>query len=224
MQVKNTKEKLAKKLAKKYNPIFIQEYGSPLDLFSRINLGGWVVETKKPFVYFAVREDEKFYYVWYLIYHYKDWSDWRFPFKSLDEHRHDFQGVMLAVNKFTQDIEWHVARKHYELNPKKAIPGKTKQSFAIEAGSHAIWDQGISFANKGNCIIYHDYILINMLEKKCWRFIQKQVVPAFKTYGVDFPWDWSDWRVQRKFGLRTNGLIWDDPEEFYGLAKKCHII
>ena len=206
-------------------PIFIQEYGSPLDLFSRINLGDWVVETKKPFVYFAVREDDKSYYIWYLIYHYRDWSNWRYPFKKLDEHRHDFQGVMLAVNKFTEDVEWHVARKHYELNP--ILTCDTFYNiFHIEAGSHAIRvsyiDEKIDFEK--NYLHYADYTLINILSKKCWDYIENHVSPAFKTYGVTFPWCWNDWRVQRKYGLKTDGLIWYDPEEFYKLAKGVHII
>lgn len=224
MQVKNTKEKLAKKLAKKYKPIFIQEYGSPYDLFSRINLGDWVVELKKPFVYMAVREDDTNYYIWYLIYHYKDWSNWIKPFRSLDEHRHDLQGVMLAVNKLTENVMWHVAREHYKLNPRKNVVPRKRKVFSITAGGHAIRHNVEKITQDANYVYYMDYTLINILSKKGWNFIENHVSPAFKTYGVDFPWSWNDSKIQKKFGLRTDGLIWDDPREFYRLAKKSLII
>ncbi len=221
--IKIVSSQKAKNLARDYRITFTQEYGGPLDLFSQFNLGGWVCP-EEPAVYFAVKEDAGNYYIWYLIYHYRDYSTWIPPFKEWDQHRHDFEGVMLAVDKESNRILWHVARAHYELNPiitYDGMPYKNLQ-FWIEKGGHGIY-RGF-YKKQKNSIIYRDYKLINFLSVKCQRFVEKSLAPAFKDTGVTFPHQWNDWRIQRKWGKRTDGLIWTDPNKFYEYAKKKQII
>ena len=212
----------AKSLAKKYKPIFTQEYGSPLDLFSQFSLGDWVVP-QEPVVYYAVKEDAGNYYIWYLIYHYRDYSTWIPPFKEWDEHRHDLEGVMLAVSKQDGYVWWHVARAHYELNPEKYHYNyPTPLNFWIEKGGHGIYS---GYYTKNDCALrMPDYKLINFLSVKCKKFVLDSLAPAFKKNHVTFPWQWNDWRIRNKWGKRTDGLIWRDPKKFYEYAVKRQMI
>ncbi len=228
--VKIVSSQKAKNLARDYRPVFVQEFKSPLDLIGGINFGAYITP-EEPEIYFAVKENDTHYYIYYLVYHYRDYSLLPPPIKALDEHRHDFEGVMLAVDKKSKDISWGVSRSHYRLkvyDEWSLMPGPhSRPWFIIELGGHGI--QSITGHDSNyNCdenrIIYKNYILINFYQKNIYKWFMTSVHTEFKKAGVDMPWEWNDKKISQKFGPTSTGLIWTDPDDFLKLARKCKLV
>lgn len=211
----------AKYLAKEFSPIFIQEFKKKWDLITPFNFGDWVYPYT-PTIYYAIKEDDSNYYLHYMIYHYKDWSNWPKFIRSLDEHRHDLEGVILCVDKKYSRTKWVASRFHFEMRMLK-LNSSFKQSFSIEAGGHGI-RPGFRGSVLENYITYADYKLVNLIHPDHWQRVVKQVMPTLQKEGVTFPWQWNDYRIRRKEGMNSDGLIWRDPQKFYKFAKNAQII
>ena len=230
-------EKTAKKLAKRYRPVFIQEVKSVLDYLSPINLGNFII-VDRPTIYYKVMQHGSDYYIFYMTYHYRDWSEWPPPFRKFDEHRHDNEGVLLAVCGFTKEIEWVASRAHGSIefvkNGSNSATGhmmtgismdRGEAWFEIEAGGHGIYPISQSTINRqNNHIFYKDYKLVNMERPKVKNWLNNTVFPIFEKEGVSPPNKWNDTKLQRKEGFKTDGLIFTNPPELIRLAKKHKLI
>lgn len=227
MPLKNVRYDKALRLAKRFHPVFKQEFESPFDLIGEFNPGDFEVP-KEPVLYFAVKEGVEHFFIYYLVYHYADWSNWIKPLRVLDEHRHDMEGVVIAVRRNRSDkreIDWVCSRAHTMLifNEHSHAPIKGNTAwFRIESGGHGIHPgRGIPDKNE---IIYRKCKLINIDKVAVAREIQHTWIPEFAKSGVTMPWAWFDGHIKQRYCRKipgmTVGMIWTDPQQLYELAKK----
>ncbi len=223
MSVKTITGRRGNRLAQKHFPRIIQELKSPADLIIPVTFGDFV-PVAKPTVYYAASETESHYYLLYCFYHYRDYSTLPPPINKLDSHRHDFEGVLVCQRKGERS-GLVFTRSHYTF-----IRGQFWRFpvVHIEAGGHAISPvnsleivnivAGIRSGKKENVLIYDDANLRDMRSKSFqdrWGDIKRH----FNSNKVMMPDEWNDSRIQRKYGRRTDGLVWRDPEEFVRRAK-----
>ena len=226
MKVVNPRKALV--LARKWKPIFIQEFKSPLDLICPIQLTESQIIPEEPEIYFSVKEDESFYYIFYMVYHYADYSDLPFLLKELDEHRHDDEGVLLAISKKYNSRMASASRAHSKIlfddssrNFGNNEGKKWAATFYIEHGGHGINQYDIELnQHRHNSIRYKNYKLTNMHNQRVWKYLTKVVEPEFAKHGVSMPWRWNDNRLSRKYRKKSEGLIWNDPAKLFRLARK----
>ena len=215
----------AKIVATRHAPIFYQNFGSPLDMPMRITFGDFIFPDR-PTIYYAVKESTGHYYIYYLLYHYRDYSVFPPPIKEFDEHRHDMEGVMVCIEKHTKRTAWVASRAHYRIKVKNYrgrvdfIP--CRDYFEIESGGHGIEPLNMYKKIEENMLILRHYDLDSIVKKQevnpifmrlCDRIYDESKVTA--------PWQWDDTAIKNKYGKKeeTEGLIWNDPEHFLFLAK-----
>lgn len=199
------------RLAQKYFPRIIQEFRSPTDLIVPISFGDFFPEAR-PTVYYAASESETDFYLLYCFYHYKDYSTLPAPLKKLDSHRHDFEGVLVVGPKREGGVVYFT-RSHYEF--KRGVWFDPHPPVVIRSGGHAI-EPKTQVEAKGNFICYTDAALLDMRSKSFqnkWEYLREH----FAEHKVTMPDEWNDIQTKVKFGKRTDGLIWRDPEEFVKL-------
>ena len=219
----------ARSLAEKHAPIIIQGYKSPYDAICPINMGEFI-PTLEPVVYYSVKQDDDYFYCLYCVYHYKDWCD---PDKlggylrvMLDSHRHDFEGVLIAVPKFGVLRRWMACVFHNELKFYTLPYEAMGDTIAIEAEGHGIVNPKIEgcyvprpFLNYGR-----EYRLFNMNTARRLDWLVQKVQLEFNENKVHMPWQWNHWKINRKCGRKTDGLIYRDPARLLKLARKCSLI
>lgn len=212
----------ARDLAKKWRPVFCQGFEGLYDLIVPINFGDFVANVK-PQVYYSVKEDSEYFYILYAVYHYKDWAT--HVFKKLDSHRHDFEGTLRVINRdpYGKDASAFVITVfHYDFHFCH-YPYADRLHINIESKGHGQRLELFTSQIDGNHMFYRDYRMICMDAPRFraqWAFMTKE----FNANGVKMPDQWNDARIQRKFGKKTDGLIYTDPKQLLDLAKKAQRI
>ena len=220
MKLKTIEPKRAHRLAKKWPPRIIQEVKHEYDLISPISLRPFFLPIGQEIVYFSAKEDAKYYYLLYCIYHWKDWSDSkRFGGvirQKLDTHRHDFEGILRIVDKRTNYIVNVATIFHHEIK----IHDRFFGGFNIESEGHGISAKYASPLNV-NFLEYTKYKLLNINTPRAQTWLRGIVQREFNKHGVQMPWQWSDWLLEKRFGKRKiAGLIYDDPAKLIKYAEK----
>ena len=114
---KKVESKKAHEIAHKHRLTIFQEWASAFDGITSIQLSLYPKQIKdkllqlidNPVLYFAVQEDDRCYYINYLIYHSFDWADYKIPLikdwlNKQDSHQHDTESVLLQIDKESGSI------------------------------------------------------------------------------------------------------------------------
>ena len=207
-------------IAFQYMPVVVHGiHNKQKDSITAIYFGDLLNANLEPRVYYEIIDKGGYKLIIYQFYHRLDWSSSKFwLIKRLDSHPFDFEGLVKCVDN-NGNVLWVATRNHYELLFKE---GDTVVIY-IEPESHAIRADIEGHQLKNQTILTRlDFIFVNM--RKNWSHFESHIWPIFRRYGIDQWRDWSDWRIERKFGLRTIGLIHKNPAKLYRYAKKCLIV
>lgn len=205
----------ALELAKLFQPRVKQNLHGLYDLISPINLGEFV-PTVKPSAYYSAQYDDKYLYMLYCFFHWKDWSSSNINIvRSMDSHKFDFEGVMLFIDRFDNIQKYIATICHWDILFKET----SSNIVSIEAEGHGIKPGSEDFFN---CHLIEDFdelINIDLPHVKQW--LVSDVSPKFNKNGVLMPWQWNDAKLSKKYGRhQTEGLIYKDPAKFLKLAKE----
>lgn len=175
----------------------------------------------QPTVYYAVREDETYWYVFNLLYHTFDYSTSTWSIiQKWDSHRHDTEGVLLRVSK-----ETNVADICTVAHSSFFFRRNSDRRVHVEKGSHAIrpFDAGL-VKDDANYLIYKKYDLVNLLsiDPKRWEEIKAE----FRLSGVSAPEDQSD-NILRLMTVNRRhkhliGDIWYRPDMVFIVAEETN--
>lgn len=225
---------LADELGKTHSPIFVQGFNGLYDLITPLNLSDHFIPTAKPTIYFSAKEDNQYYYLLYCVYHFRDWTTSRSNvMQALDSHEHDLEGVLLVVHRDKHDPFWGDPCPY--SNPCVSVFHRTlffreteewRQHFAIEAEGHGIVpgsDEKYHLIADSNCIYYKDYRLEN-INTEAFQAHVPRIKSIFNPGGVHWPDQWNHWLIRRKFGKRSDGLIYTDPQLLFKYARKCQLM
>ena len=217
--------------AEKYRPVFFQEFKWWVDLIGTLD-GLWRYD--KPCIYYTAKEDDMYRYLYYFVYHPESWA------LGTRQHYHDFEGVLMIVNKKDPKDSYSISRSHFSFEFGLEDSRIWPMLLTIEAGGHGIkqvyfdpiWGtHTVPF--RGNSIRYRNYKLINMAT---YRGGFDPVWEIFKKNHVQHPRDWVDtkmnnWlRKHRSRSLKdygtntTKGLWWDDPLLLLRMAKDMRLL
>lgn len=209
------------RIARKYKPTIEQGFRSLYDLICPVNFGEFV-PVAEPTVYYSVKEDEHRIYILYAFYHYRDWVADRGGLTGLDEHRHDFEGALVVVSKISPISNRKIVASvaHYE------IPVRTTTLdpiiLEIDSQGHAVHLYCGKIGAHENTVRYVDYNLVDMNDqsfKQHWETLKKH----FNETGVKMPDQWNHYLIQRKYGFKSDGLIYTDPAKFLELAQAAGV-
>jgi len=235
--------RLALRLARRYAPTIIQEWGCVYDQLVPIHLGDFDPELlDRPTVYVAVKKDSEYLYCYYLLFHRKDWSELPWPLKPFDEHEYDFEGILRVLPRPDKKPNMkqlglfpfrEVSVFHHDLlfSRYSRVHGVGQNDFVVEAGGHGIipdrpWKKDlfdISPYPLLTKIVYNlrygatEFVNIGTKSKLSW--LQHDIQPAFNDCGVHMPWQWNDSKIRQTFGKETDGLFWKNPRKLLLLAK-----
>ena len=213
----------ARYFAEKYRPVFFQEFKWWCDLITPID----DQDVDKPCVYYTAKEDDTHRYLYYFVYHPESWS----PAPWSRAHYHDFEGVLMIVNKKDPKDGYSISRSHFSFEF-GFEDSRIRPVFGIEAGGHGI-ESTYSAALDSDYIRYRNYKLINMAT---YRGGFDPVWEIFKKNHVQHPSLWIDlkmnnWlrkhrsRSYRRYGtVTTRGLWWDDPLLLLRMAKDMRLL
>ena len=195
-----------------------QEFTKSYDMLSAINFGEFVIDTK-PTLYYSVQETDDYYYIFFGIYHFRDYS-----------HFHDFEGILLRKAKTSQKLKEDnnctilITRSHYNLFFYN-INGTIPPTILIEGNGHGI--EHSKNKTVKNYINYTYFKYQNMNDKRH----QKQWKEFFgAAKHIQAPWFWLDTKmdnyikkhrskVLKKYKVSTStGLIWNDPDTLINIA------
>jgi hypothetical protein len=205
-------------LARKYAPIIYQGWKSILDCIVPVQFGDandvksrLFREAEKPTLYYGVREDRYYYYLFYMIYHAFDWSSSRvWLIRVLDSHRHDTESVLFRVHKskLNGPIDVCTIFHHefiFEIN--------TDRRVVIEPEGHGIKPY-TKMKPTRNYLVYQHYEFfdLNTLDRKEWNSWKREF------NGAKMP----DEHYDRAFPRRGHkkGDIWRQPNRVFEIAKR----
>ena len=181
------------------------------DFLVQIHTGDFLVNLiEKPTVYFSVKQDRKYTYIFYGFFHRKDWSTWPI-LKVMDEHEFDFEGALYVVHKTR--LLYRILRAHNTLQFLTGDQQIREYYIGIEAGGHAVrpWVAG------DNYMSYYDYELVNMNNPKFSKWMFGDLKRIWNKHGVSTPDQWGH-------HARFRGLIWTDPAKLIEKAKKARLL
>lgn len=204
------------RICKMERPTFIQGYKRPYDRIVPIHVGEFLPELE-PTVYYSAKQDDERFYLLYCVFHWKDWSDSPGWIGKLDTHQFDFEGALRIIHK-NNGPEWVITVFHTQLRFYRTI----QNVINIEPEGH-----GMSMKAEfpyPTCRVYKDYKLEDIHEPKRFLWFKTDLREIFNRSGVNMPWQWNHWKIRRKYGKKTDGLIYRDPLELLRLAKRCRII
>jgi len=175
----------------------------------------------RPTAYYHFRCDNEYMYVIFAYYHFWDIAA---------RHKHDFEGILLAVDKKAPDgvIKYAASIYHHEIKFVQDIGiNALNDYFGVEGGGHGIeWNNGILRKPK-NAMVYRDFRFESM---DAWS-VQKQekIRKAFEP-SVKLPDQWIDLELETyvkghkpvifSHRLRTTrGLFLNRPDILFELAK-----
>jgi len=228
-KLKLVQPRLAPRLARRFAPTIIQEVRSVYDFLVPITteeLQPRHIET--PTIYCVIHVDGIRYYALYAVFHRFDWSALPWPFKSLDEHQFDLEGILRVFDINTGLHLWCASIFHREiLFQERADPGL---AFRIEPAGHGILPPKQVMAGKGSLDRAHMAVRypfadgcgdIRPIDRHSWEQDYQQL---FNAHGVHCPWQWNDHRIRDKYGPESDGLIYWDPARLFELAGQLAII
>ena len=153
-------------------PAFAQRWRGKWDNIVPILFGDFI-EDIEPVIYFAIREDGRYRFHYYHVYHYMDWA--RTPWGY--NHRHDFEGVIIFQHKSDGEVFALASRCHYAVkivrNPK---PVHKYHWFEIEPRGHGIRPAPKSLAGDWKAYLPGHYGLVNMMNpafQARWEYIRE---------------------------------------------------
>ena len=208
-------------LARRFRPTVYQEWSSikdflcPLMLQKNVSLSDFAKAIENPTLYFSVREDEQYWYAYYMKYHPFDWSDNRFfIIRLLDSHRHDDEGLLFRVSKKTNRIDV-ITVCHYDF----LFYSNTDRRVTIERHGHGIHPYAIR-KPYGKYLRYNSFSYVNLNDKseRWWQ----EVKIAFSS-NVKMPDEQFASRVLGSPSLRRRnkrGDIFLRPEVLFKTAVK----
>ena len=169
------------------------------------------------YVYYAVMETETHYYIFYLFFHPRDWSD---ILPWVDEHENDMEGVWLMIRKdgtkygslVVMETEAHTQIYQYSNDPTVSsgsddvdgsiimvyAAGFERPTVFVQARGHGVyrWD-GSDFPG-GDGVVYYPYGRAEEPESGNDRNVSYALIPLFKTL----------WHYRYEIG---NGETFDKP-------------
>jgi hypothetical protein len=211
----------ARKIASAYCPIIYQEFSSILDLVTPFIFGSsesakrsLPCEVENPTIYYGVREDEMWYYIYYLVYHPFDWTSSKFWLtKLLDQHRHDTEGILFRVSKLHENHVDACTVSHFRF----LFETNSDRRVCIRRESHAIQPLTHGYPS-GNYVIYTpgSYVLSHLRDFDFERLHMelKKVCLPDSQYDSGFI-DSASKRIVNK-----RGDIWNRPEIVFDTAQK----
>lgn len=222
--VKQLEKELALEIARKYQPKIYQEIKDIKDFITPILLGelaehAIIEQLKNPILYFKSSEDFEFYYILFMIYHPFDYST-SSVFKSLDEHRHDTESVLIRINKKTKTCTVATVSHHSFIFARLPAP-----VVFVSAETHAIKPiDSVKIENKKMLMLYQDTPLDNMGE-----YTEKEIkvlTEEFNKTHVNFPTQMSDNVLklqsinEREEFKHEVGDIWYRPDRVFKSAER----
>ena len=177
----------------------------------------WMIEI--PVLYYICREDEQYWYVYYLIFHPFDWSSSPVGFvRKLNSHLYDTEGICFRVDKKsgTKDI---ATIYHNSI----LFQANTTRLVYIESQGHGILPpKHLNFKLSGAFKLYrYNYELVTLenITKDQWNEIKK------KLCGVNIPHEQGDtlW-VRDSMGTRhRRGDMYLRPDRLFKKAEEWRI-
>lgn len=127
------------RLANIFKPLIYQEFTDVKDLLTPlIFLPPKEAEdviahrVDQPTLYYGMREDEDWFYAFYLVYHPFDWTSSSFM-KSWNEHQHDTESILIRQHKEDGRLDIGTVNHHHIYFQKDS-----SRKVTIEAETHAI--------------------------------------------------------------------------------------
>lgn len=176
--------KAAWRQARKMAPAFAQRWRGPWDDIIPFCFGDFIPNLE-PVVYFAVREDGRYRFHYYHVYHYMDWvrTPWGY------NHRHDFEGVIIFQHKQGGEVFALASRCHYAVkivrDPKQMrlrgshyllAPIHKNYWFEIEPRGHGIRPAKKAIRGDWKAYLPGEYGLVNMMNPRFlahWEYIRE---------------------------------------------------
>lgn len=203
----------------------VQGIDSKWDRPTQITLGEWI--PSRPAVYTSVRMLTASLEVrLWCFFHRHDWSKTGGLIGRLESHDFDFEGVLryrIMTNYCRDDTRpfGYVTVFHKELKFYRSF----QDAISIEPQGHGIY-LAVKPPKGENCrsMYVDDMKDIDMDEPRRLAWLKNTVQPIFNRNSVNMPWQWSDWLIRRKFGKKTDGLIYSDPIKLIGYAIRANKI
>ena len=186
-------------IAHKHRPLIIHAHKSDKDYITpfifdtdEIIMEMMSVLQKNPTLYYVVREDDEYYYCFYLVFHPFDWSDNRSPLiRKLDSHKYDSESICMRVHKETEVIDIATVFHYRILFQENVGMGVV----FIEYGGHGIMpSRYCNFdVNEVPIKVYLDYNLVSLANVTGgqWKIIKRLL------NGVQIPHEQGDGRWLR---------------------------
>ena len=219
--------KQALKIAKQYQPTFIQECETAYDFICNIETAdqeSWLFNPR-PELYYGVRQDANHYYIVYAVYHRYD---------PAARHHSDLEGVLVKLAEFPgpgeltgwTSMDGVATVSHLDL--KFYPPSKYNHRLWIEYGGHAITSNQ-RLAHAEPYMVYRYFNLVNMNDhafQSQWDALKQKFNPW-----VHLPDQWMDISLETYVKARkptindvklttTAGLFWYRPDLLFALAEK----
>lgn len=217
-------QKKAFQIASEYSPVIYQEFKALEDF-----LTGIVLDTDEnvrsqlprlivsPIVYFAVREDERWYYCFYMLFHPFDWSSSGIPvLRRADSHKYDTESVLIRILKIRPRVRDIATVFHNQIKFQRNSDGEV----FVEAEGHGIRPLEAKYLDSADkYLVYRHYSLRNLmlLKSKQWEKLKRE----FNKHKVKMPDQMVDAVMARSvFGRRhKRGDIWHRPDVLFEFAK-----
>ena len=214
------------KIADRFKPFIIQGFQDIRDLITPIHFGDYIPSLPAT-VYFSVKEDKenKLTFVYYYFFHREDFStSENYLIKKLDSHELDFEGVMMVLpynlsSPFTH-CQMLATQSHHDIKIYDyPYMRYGRIGLYIEPEGHGITLCPIDNPPVDH-ISYWNYGLTNMETprfQKAWPKYKE----IFNKHGVTMPDQVNDFKIKRKFGRQSDGLIYTNPVKFIEYAEEC---
>jgi hypothetical protein len=211
----------AEAIASNFMPIIYQEWGCEMDCITPIALGkpeevvaDMPFLIQKPYLYYGVRQNALYQYVFFLVYHPFDYSTNPIRvIRMLDEHRHDTECMLFRKHRgksFIDVITVAHERFCYQKN--------TDRRVVIKKGGHAIYPyaQKIPGGNYMKYQVYDLFVNLNEIPSGDWEIMRK----GFD--GVKMPDEQFDSTMMRSASGKLKnrkGDIFNRPEVLFASAE-----
>jgi hypothetical protein len=199
-------------LCRRHLPTIYQELNNFYDIPCEIYLGDLndFKPNPKPVLYYWVRTDEQFYYIGYVFYHPKDYTNF-IPGKPFDEHLHDLESILLQTPYYLPNCKPKSSAKiitvyHHELKT-ESYDDEAKPCVVISAGGHGISPcEPMDLSNSSNYFLTQSFKIINIDSLgETWFETMKT---EFNKHSVHMPDQWSH-------NGKYEGWMWTNPDDLF---------
>jgi len=179
------------------------------DTPTRIHLGEHI-PSARPAVYVSQRWFGNMETILWCFFHRKDWTKTGGFIGRRDSHEFDFEGALQYClhDQPNRPYGW-VTVFHHDLRFYRSF----SKTINIESQGHGIYlNTRPPKADAYQKLVFDQYDAnaFDIDEPRRLAWLEKQVQPIFNPR-VHMPWQWNDWIIRRRFGEKTNGLIYKDP-------------